>query len=178
MRAAEGAKRHLESMVDKYSAHITEETFKTVKAVHKYLKAAGYKVSERTIYNHVSEGDLTDKAGLYHRTDVDAYAKNCLTQAEGGYADEKLRAEIKQKHLRSSMLEVELEQKKGKLIDRATVGREFAARIVALRQDLSEVFASLPTLLDGKTAAEQRELLTERQNYILSKYSSKLESVK
>ena len=178
LKGAEGTKRHLEALIRKYSKE-PEEAFKTLKAVHKYLKTAGYKVSERTLYNHIELKYFSDKNGIYHRRDVDEYAESYLTKTEdSNFADEKLKAEIKQKQLRSDMIAVDLAQKRGELIDRAIVGREFAARIVALRQALSDVFTSLPLLMDGKTITEQRAILKEKETYILASYARRLECLK
>ncbi|WP_022850680.1 hypothetical protein [Limisalsivibrio acetivorans] len=179
LKAAESAKRHLESTLVKYKKNAEEESFKTIVSVHKYLTGVGYKVSERTISNHIKNGYFSPRDGVYRRTDVDAYAEKHLQQMDDdGYVGEKMKADIHQKHLRSQMLEVELQRKRGELIEREKVGREFAARIVALRQDLDDVFSTLPDQLDGKSKNEQRQILSKQKSFILARYARALEAVK
>ncbi|MGE4268213.1 MAG: hypothetical protein AB7F25_12320 [Deferribacterales bacterium] len=177
VKALEAATRQLQRLLEK---HTNMESFKNTAAVHKYLVDMGYKVSKRSLYNHIDSGALKLMSGKYLKSDVDAYAENHLTLKEGsgGYAEQKIQAEIEQKNVRTELIKIELDQKRGLLVERDKVGQEFAARIATLAADLDRSADVISLLIVGKSSAEVRKIIREQHMHVMSKYAQKLESVK
>jgi len=177
VKSLDTATRQLQKLIDKHT-HV--ESFKTTAAVHKYLVEMGYKISKRTLYNHIDNGALKLVAGKYLKADVDAYADNHLTVKEGsgGYAEQKLQADIEQKNVRTELIRIELQQKQGELIERNKVGQEFATRIATLAADLDRAADVISLLIVGKSGQEVRKIIRDQHLHVLRKYSQVLECVK
>lgn len=62
----------------------TEETFKNLFAVHRYLVKQGVKICKSTLYVHFAEGKIQPRRdGLYTEGIVTRYAKNYLKRIDG-----------------------------------------------------------------------------------------------
>lgn len=179
VKELETATRALEKYLEKHEQKTSGEFFKSVAAVHRYLKDMGYKISQSTLYSHIDSKSLLANGGKYYRRDVDRYAENFLTKVvEGSVADRKAAADIEQKNARTEMLNMKLAEMRGQLIQREKVGQEFAARIGTLARDLDLAADNLAASLVGKTSLEIKKLIREQHRYILTKYCRKLECVR
>lgn len=124
------------------------EVFGTAKEVAAYLKAEGFKVSLRSVYNHIQERKLPkDKEGKFQRKAVERYAARFLPRLDGKVSDQhveglqkqKLEAEVRRatedarlKRLRADVLD-------GKLVPADLFERALAARAVLLKRGLTSL---------------------------------------
>lgn len=178
----QGRAATLEKSVAEFEAMYKTDTFKNLSAVYSYLAEQGYKIANRTIYQHKDEGKLkSGEDGVYLKKNVDEYAEKYLELLENGsgsgsLVDQKNEAEIKLKQLRAEREQILIDEAMGRLIPRLDVGREFAARIEEIKRGFEEIENTLPELLEGKNAHEIRETIKWKHDYILEQYSRKLEA--
>lgn len=180
----QGRNAALEKSVAEFEAMYKTDTFKNLSAVYSYLAEQGYKIANRTIYQHKNEGKLkSGDDGVYLKKNVDEYAEKYLElldneNGSGSLIDQKNEAEIKLKQLRGQREQILIDEAMGRLISRDKVGREFAARIEEIKRGFEEIENTLPELLEGKNAHEIRETIKWKHDYILEQYSRKLEAVR
>lgn len=176
VRAATRALKTLEDLVKELNSTVFKDSFSKVNDVHKYLIGEGYAITLRTIYNHIEKNYLKADGGVYKRSDVDEYAEEHLGD-NSSMSLQKLKAEVHQRKLRSALMEQQLKEREGKLINREVVGQEFAARIEEFRRGFEEIEATLPVVLAGMEPEEIRDTLKRKFDHMLLGYSRKLEAL-
>ncbi len=174
------AEQNLKKLIAMYSEDGTPDTIRTKREVHAYLVSRGYKVSERTVYDHISDGKLTEQAsGGFLRSDVDRYAETYLRKrAEKSSEQIRIDADTELKRERTRREKMNNDQLAGNLISREKIGAEFAARIVELTQAHENLIENLPHQIAGRTEPEIRDMLSAAFRKIMLSYSRKLESVR
>lgn len=158
------------------------DKFESIVEVYEYLIEQGYKVANRTIYDHKKKGYLQSINGKYSLFDVEEYAGKYLNKDVSeidtfdglSLVDKKNLAEIELKNLRAKREQIAIDEAEGRLISREIVEREFAGRIEVVKRLLEEQVESLPVILAGKSEAEIRTIIHDRNNYILETYSREL----
>lgn len=141
-----------ESKEDKILSNVLE--------VVDYLRAAGWKVSKSTIYNHVKEGKLRPgDDGKYRSSNVDRYALNQRTKRlDGGGSLDKLSEEKARIQNRKELAQAELLEHKNKIIQGQYVRKdsfehELAYRAMIFKNDIEAFFRAqagmIIELVDG-----------------------------
>lgn len=127
-------------------------TLESPAAVYAYLVQQGWKISERSVYNHVEGRKLVPQAdGSFSVIDVDAYAVANLVnnplRAEKTSSDE---LSLEAKQLENRRLRMKVEQQEGSLINSDEVKRElenmlvtFRSRILLIPRKLSSQIAMM-----------------------------------
>ncbi|HHQ49563.1 MAG TPA: hypothetical protein ENK19_11865 [Acidobacteria bacterium] len=119
------------------------ESFRTLRAVVRYLQSQGWKIGERTIYKHRDQGKIVrDEHGRYPKQAVDNYAAAHLDRLAPGEdkADEiaalqkaKLRAEKEKTEAQARHWELRNKIESGYYVKRSEVESALAARAQVLR---------------------------------------------
>lgn len=125
-------------------------TLPNPKAIAKYLKEAGYKVSQSTVYKHKEEGRIPiQKDGSFLLSDVDRYAGLNLKKLDGTSNPDqvqlqhnKLEAETRKAQAQAEHWEVKTLIESGQYIDRDLFNGELAARAIIFKNDLENFFRS------------------------------------
>ncbi|VFQ43493.1 hypothetical protein [Desulfoluna butyratoxydans] len=121
------------------------DTLPNPKAITAYLKEAGYKVSQSTVYKHRDEGRIpVQKNGSFLVKDVDRYAAMHLKPLDGSKMNEgmeelqkeKLQAETKKVKAQAEHWSIKTLVESGQYIDRELFNRELAARASIFKKDL------------------------------------------
>lgn len=174
------AEQNLKKLIAMYSEDSAPDTIRTKRDVHAYLVARGYKVSDRTVYDHISNDKLTEQdSGGFLRSDVDKYAETYLRKrAEKSSEQIRIDADTELKRERTRREKMNNDLLAGNLISREKVGEEFAARIVELTQAHENLIENLPHQISGRTEPEIRDILSAAFRKIMLSYSRKLESVR
>lgn len=110
--------------------------FKNIRAVADYLITQGWKVSEKSVYNHAKAGMLGKKKnGVYTARQVQQYARDYLTtedfhqtRHDDDLSRKKLLAEIQYKAEQGKLVRLKREVEEGKYVLRTEVERQLAGR--------------------------------------------------
>jgi len=125
------------------------DTLANPKTITAYLKEAGYKVSQSTVYKHRDEGRIPmQKDGAYLVKDVDRYASMHLKRLDGEAFNEdmeavqrkKLTAEARKADAQADHWELKTLVDSGQYIDRGLFNGDLAARAAIFRNDLATFF--------------------------------------
>ncbi|VFQ46892.1 helix-turn-helix domain-containing protein [Desulfoluna butyratoxydans] len=125
------------------------DTLSNPKAITAYLKEAGYKVSQSTVYKHRDEGRIpAQKDGRFLVKDVDRYAGMHLKRLDGEAFSEdmeaiqrqKLTAEARKADAQADHWELKTLVDSGQYIDRELFNGELAARAAIFRNALATFF--------------------------------------
>jgi len=160
--------------------------FPSVEAVHAYLEAQGFKITVRSIYNHINENKLkATPKGNFTRKAVDQYAANHIAEVETGstpvewnLSQKKVLVEIALKEERRKREKFKREAEEGRYIPREDFARELAARAVVLENELtymiqahaSEIIAAVNG--DPSQVAALIALWTDLKNDVLNRFAS------
>lgn len=134
-----------------WNQEFMSDTLPNPKAITEYLKDAGYKVSQSTVYKHRDEGRIpVQKDGTFLVKDVDRYASMLLKPLDGSKPTEeteklqkkKLDAEARKALAQAIHWEVRAQKDSGQYIDRDLFNGELAARATIFRNDLETFFRS------------------------------------
>ena len=163
------------------------DTLPNPKAITQYLKDAGYKVSQSTVYKHKDEGRIpVQKDGAFLVTDVDRYASIHLKSLDGSKSTEdtdklqkkKLDAEARKALAQAKHWEVKTHVESGQYIDRDLFNGELAARATIFRNDLETFFRSNAGEIikkvdgDGSKNPDLIDFCLERLELYLGRYSA------
>jgi hypothetical protein len=127
------------------------DTLPNPKEITRYLKDAGYKVSQSTVYKHRDEGRIpAQKDGTFLVTDVDRYASMHLKPLDGSKHTEatedlqkkKLEAETRKAGAQADHWEMKTLKDSGQYIDRDLFNGELASRATIFKNDLETFFRS------------------------------------
>jgi hypothetical protein len=172
---------NLSALVSIYSESDDDEGFTKKTAIHEYLLNKGYKVGERTLYDHIKFGKLqasSDDGGVFLKSDVDEYAERYLRQtANKSSEQQRVEADVDLKRERARRERLQNDVMEGKLISREKVGAEFASRIMEMNQAHEGLVNTLPHELAGKSEPEIRDILKEAFRRLFIGYCRKLEEV-
>lgn len=162
------------------------DTLPNPKAITAYLKEAGYKVSQSTVYKHRDEGRIpAQKDGSFMVTDVDRYASMHLKRLDGSTASEdgeqlqreKLEAETRKAKAQAKHWEMKTLVESGQYIDRDLFNGGLAARAAIFRNDLETFFRAqageMIKRVDGDTAKNPDliDFCLERMEVFLGRYA-------
>lgn len=174
------AEQNLKKLIAMYSEDTGIEVFRVKRDIHAYLDERGYKVSERTVYDHIKCGRLKEQpSGGFLRSDVDKYAEEYLGKRTEKTAEQmRVDADTELKRERTRRERMLNDIRVGSLISRDKVGEEFAARIVELTQAHENLIENLPHQIAGRTEPEVRDILSSAFRKIMLSYSRKLEAVR
>lgn len=113
--------------------------FKTIKEVADYLKANGWKVSQKTVYNHHKEGRIRpNKDGIFELKAVQKYAsqlkrvETVQKLEETEKYSEKLNQEIENLRLRNEREALKLQRERQEVLTWEQMYLEFAGRFAVL----------------------------------------------
>jgi hypothetical protein len=95
------------SDIDQQNNAPGESVFANTKQVHAFLVSQGWKVCQRAVYNHVSEGKLRKKDGVFTLAAVGKYARTFLQRQDSGQTVPK-----EHEHLQQEKLALEVERLK------------------------------------------------------------------
>jgi phage terminase Nu1 subunit (DNA packaging protein) len=165
----------------------TTQSFETVLDVYHYLKSAGFKVCRSSLYNHVGQGKLRKKDGVFTLAAVGKYARTFLQRQDSGQliSDEleglqrqKLEAEIRLKQAQADRAEFDQAIAVGQFIPRKDFELELAARAAVFDAGFRYFFqasaAELIALVQGdlKKIPEFIDALNDRLDVQLNEYAS------
>ncbi len=168
-----------ERMLESFELEFSVKSYDKLSDVFSYLVSKGYKIAERTIYKHRDQNKIVPVAGMYMQDDIDEYASKHLSQGDtGSLSDQKTQIDIDYRKAKLEREQIAIAELQGELIPRAKVGHEFAARIEELKRGFEEIESSLPVLLVGADERVIRETIRSKHDYLLERYSRKLESLK
>jgi hypothetical protein len=169
----------------------SNKTLKNLSEVAKYVKAKGYKIEKRMVYNHQSAGKIRpNKAGEYPIADVDKYAAVHLKLADGTPSGgklldraqkEKADAETREKLARARHWELRTGALEGKLVPRELFENELAGRAAIVRTDGENFFrsqaAAIVNIVNGDPAKipELMSFCLDAHEKWLSRYLQKEE---
>lgn len=169
----------LERTLSSFESEFSMKTYDKLSDVHEYLVDEGYKIAERTIYKHRDEGKIKPTAGIYMQDKVDEYASKYLVRSDvGSVSEQKAQIELEYKQMKLERERITIAELTGELMPRAKVGYEFAARIEELKRGFEEIESSLPILLVGADERTIRETIRAKHDYLLERYSRRLENLK
>ncbi len=175
-------KEQLIRLVASFEKEADNNIINSVTELRNYLLMLGYNVAERTLYEHKKAGKLPFTGdNIFLKNEVDDYAFKFLKKSEYenlSYVEKKAKAEAEYKEIKIEKEKLLIDEAVGRLIDRDTVGREFAGRIELIKRLMDEIVVSLPSLLINQDEKVIRDILKEKLNYILLQYSSELECLK
>lgn len=161
--------RAAEKELDEFLASIgegatTERTFRSITAVVKYLYDQGYKISDRTGYNHKHKGLIRPRAdGKYYLSDVMAYAGAGHIQKLDGTRPEdsdpdlerKRRAEAETAEYLARIHKVKAEALENRYIERFAFDKAISQRAALFKNDLETLARSkapdMVSLVHGDT---------------------------
>ena len=181
--AYEKKKKALEDMIGAFEISYGMSYFKTIIEVGKYLTSQGYVIADRTLYEHKKQGKFVGVDAGYLKKDIDDYASKYLRRKDDDtegltYAEKKAKAEAEYKEIKTEKEKIAIDEAMGRLIDRDIVAREFAGRIELIKRYLEDFVSSVPSLLEGKTEKEIRDILKDKIDYVFIQYSNDLEILK
>jgi hypothetical protein len=113
------------------------DTFFNTKQVYEFLADQGWKVSQRAVYNHVKDGKLRKKDGVFTSQAVNKYAKTFLNRKDSGQMlseeheqlqKQKLTHEVRRLKIQIERDEHKLGVEQGKYLPREDFELELAAR--------------------------------------------------
>ena len=129
-------------MSEKANKEESGEQFATQALVLSYLKDQGFKIGKSSLSNHVRQGLLRKKEGVFLQADVDDYGRLHLQDSDSGerVSDKKTRslqmqklkneAALKKEQYLKAKLEREIQE--GKFVPRDLVGIEQAAKAAVI----------------------------------------------
>lgn len=185
----QAAEKALNEFIDKITSEpVNEKTFRGIPAVVKYLHDQGWKISERTAYNHKDKGLLLPrKDGKYYQGDVDRYAASGNIQRidgtrNAGYpdspSDEKQRAETRKALAQADHWELKTQIARGLYVPRDSFERELAQRAMIFKADAEAFCRTQAAVIIGLTGGD-KEKAPDLIEYLLgsvagwlSRYSS------
>jgi phage terminase Nu1 subunit (DNA packaging protein) len=161
-------------LMEKYGKEqAAPDTFATQQDVLVYLKAGGYKIEKSALSNHVRTRLLIKKQGVFRRQDVDKYAdlhlqsgatgQKAADKKLAGLQERKLKAETDRTEEQARKAKLEREAMEGKMLPRADVELELAARAVVIDSGISGLIQSHAATWIDLVAGDQAKLpdLTE-----------------
>ncbi|HEC04621.1 MAG TPA: hypothetical protein ENI84_00285 [Thiothrix sp.] len=162
-----------------------DSEFKNPTEVYEFLKD-GWKVSKRSVYNHVREGKLRPEAGGgYSLKAVQKYARTWLKPKEMALRadDEELRrmrekAEIARITEQAKLARIKREREEGLLIPRADFELELAARAAILMAGfegmINDKAGEIVQLVQGNTdkIAELIRFLRDAYGELMNQYAT------
>lgn len=119
--------------------------FHNIAAVLDYVNRAGWKITKPSLYRHHQEGKFVARDGVYHRKDIDRYAKTWLKQASTGrrkrdgideLQHKKAERELKRLDLEIRQRELVYQRELGRMVPREQMESELAARAAVLEAGL------------------------------------------
>lgn len=198
----EAAQSALEDAVEQLSANLNsddpqeilpdwkdfEET-KNKAEVLRHLKAMGYDITQRTFYRHCKQGKLHKSTkNIFTLRLVQQYVKTVglyrpgTAPGEGSNTDDlardKLKAEIRKLDESGAREALKRKREEGKLIDRADLYLELAARAVTMDTGFRQMInVEAPTLIaavkgDVTRQNEFEDLLIDAWNRLLDSYAT------
>ena len=136
----------LDEFVNSISANpVNEKTFSGIPAIVEYLHTQGWKVSQRTAYNHRDKQLLLPrKDGKFYQSDVDRYAASgVLSRIDGTKQeapdvdlDRKKKAEADSAVYDARIKKIKAEAIEGKYVDRDKLKDELSAQALAFRNSI------------------------------------------
>lgn len=160
------AEKTLNEFIDsKTSTPVNEKTFKGIPAVVKYLHDQGWKISERTAYNHRDRRLLLPrKDGKYYQTDLDRYAAGGNIQRLDGVrnagdpdnvSNEKQLAETRKVIAQAEHWELKTKIAKGLFVPRDAFERELAQRAMIFKTDAEAFCRTQAAMIIGLVAGDK-----------------------
>ena len=166
---------------------MSSETFSSLMAVCKHLKASGFRVSKSTVYNHYDEGKIkADKTGKFTLQVVEKYAASYLKRLDGTSGQSKAiddlqlaKASDESRRLKAIADIAELKAKvmSGEFVPKDIFEQNLAARAALFRSDLENMVAgespSIITLVAGdeNKLPDLVEFLRDKIEIMLARYS-------
>jgi len=144
LRNWRAAENELDSFLGSIDPKPNELSFSNVSSVVTYLQEQGYKISNRTGYNHKDEGLLRPRSdGKYYKADVDAYASSMLSRLDGSEStgsdsdmERKRKADADTAEIITRIKRIQVEVLEGKYIEREAFERALAQRASLFKNDL------------------------------------------
>jgi len=150
-----------------------------------YLQETGWKASKSTLYQHKNENLFRpDRSGLFLASEIDRYASIHLERLDGSGQDNvdlaraKAEEELLRLQLQTQRMDLELQQRRGELMERATVNRALAFRAAVFRRDLQAFTkATAQDVIracggDATKAPDVSAILQKAVNAALGRYDS------
>ena len=162
------------------------ETFSTPKEVAEYLKAEGFKVSLRSVYNHLKERKLPKtREGKFDREAVERYAARFLPRMDGQVSDKNIEGLQKQKleaDVRRAVEDARLKRLRADVLDSKLVPRNLfesalASRAALLKRGLTTLCHELAERIietvngDPRNAPQLLDMLLKEIRLHLDQYS-------
>ena len=162
-------------------------TFANTKRVYEFLIAQGWKVSQRAVYNHVKDGKLRKKDGIFTSRAVSKYAKTFLNRKDSGQTlpveHEQLQRDKLTQEIRRLTIQVERDEHKlgveqGRYLPREDFELELAARAsvfdAGFRYFFQSMAAEMITLVGGnmKKIPEFIAMLNTKLDEQLNEYAT------
>jgi len=140
-----------------------EAFFKSLHAVVQYREQQGYKIKKSSIYNHQAAGKIRSTTdGHYLLADVEKYAQAHLKLSDGtpsgkqlldAFQKEQADASLRERNARARLHELKAGALEGKLVPRAMLESELAARAAIFRADGESFFrgqaAAMTNIVSG-----------------------------
>ena len=155
---------------------VNEKTFRGVPAVVKYLHDQGWKISERTAYNHKDKRLLLPrKDGKYYQSDLDRYAAGGSLQrldgardpgGEDNLAEEKQRAETRKATAQAEHWELKTKIARGLYVPRDAFERELAQRAMIFKTDAEAFCRTQAGVIIGMVGGE-KDMAPDLTEYML-----------
>lgn len=164
----QAAEKALNEFIDSISTTpVNEKTFKGIPAVVKYLHDQGWKISERTAYNHKDKRLLLPrKDGKYYQTDLDRYVAGGNIQRIDGIngpgnqdnlTDEKQRAETRKAVAQAEHWELKTQISRGFYVPRDAFERELAQRAMIFKSDAEAFCRAQASVIIGLVSGDKEQ---------------------
>lgn len=155
---------------------VNEKTFRGIPAVVQYLHDQGWKISERTAYNHRDKNLLMPrKDGKYYQSDVDRYAGGGNIQRLDGskttgdtesLSEDKQRAETRKANAQAELYEIKTNIARGLYVPRDTFERELAQRAMIFKTDAESFCRTQAGVIIGMVGGD-KDLAPDLTEYLL-----------
>lgn len=181
--------RASETELDNFLVQVSpkEPSFPNVLAVVQYLQDQGWKIAQRTGYNHNDQGLLRPRSdGRFYRTDVDAYASSILQRVDGSEPtdsdlERKRKADADTAEIITRIKRIQAEALEGKYIERDAFERALAQRAALFKNDLEALARGKCTDIISKVSGDRDkapdliEYLLNEFELCLSRYAANIE---
>jgi len=137
----------------------TDQAFKNILEVVKYLRAYGWKIGKSIAYQHRHDGKIRPQAdGLFHLKDIEKYAKTFLRRVETGKLasdqydanqNEKQAAETQKMKAQARHWDMKAGILEGLYVEKDLFERELARRLAVLKNDVwSSIYSGAPGIVN------------------------------